>query len=49
MNTKNLICCFFSYIKELFIKKDDWGIDESTSLFDAYEQNENREFSDADI
>ena len=31
------------------MKKEDWGNDESTSLFDAYEQNENHIFLDADI
>ena len=31
------------------MKKEDWGNDESTSLSDAYEQNLNHIFSDADI
>ena len=31
------------------LKKEDWGNAESTSLFEAYEQNEIHEFSDADI
>ena len=39
INTKNLICCFFSRKKKLYIKKGDQGNDELTSLFDAYEQN----------
>ena len=40
----------FSLVKRNYIlKKDDWGNDESTSLFDAYEQNENHMFSYVDI
>ena len=46
---KQFICCFFSRKKKLYIEKKNWDNDESSSLFDAYEQNENHNFSDEDI
>ena len=40
----------FSFVKRNYrLKKEDWGNDESTSLFDAYKQNENHMFSYANM
>ena len=47
---KKITFVVFSVVRRNYIlRKEDWGNDESTSLFDAYEQNENHMFSDADI
>ena len=40
---------FFVVTRNYRLKKENWGNDESSSLFDAYEQNENHQFSYADI
>ena len=40
---------FFVVTRNYRLKKENWGNDESSSLFDAYEQNENYIFLDADI
>ena len=50
MKTKNLICYNLSIVtRNHELKKEDYGNDKTTSLFDAYEQNENHQFSYADM
>ena len=47
---KKISFVVFSVIKRnCILKKENWGNDESTSLFDAYEQNEKHQFSNANL
>ena len=48
-NTKKSSIIFSVVKRNYVLKEEDWGNDELNSLFDAYEQNQNHQFSYIDI